>query len=149
MSASGGNGSPRGRSSNSPANHTTTWEAVERFLAQPGVDYPIAHPHLRLDTTRPLDELVSQLLAWLDAWEGDRVSYMEDVLGGRTDATRFQAFLDDWEAILARRVDEALAVFRTVEGLHGLVLAGSAGRGEPWPLSDIDLLPIYADDALD
>jgi predicted nucleotidyltransferase len=74
---------------------------------------------------------------------------MEDVLGGRTDSTRFQAFLDDWEAILARRVDEALAAFRTVEGLHGLVLAGSAGRGEPWPLSDIDLLPIYADDALD
>jgi predicted nucleotidyltransferase len=74
---------------------------------------------------------------------------MEDVLGGRTDATRFQAFLDDWEAILARRVDEALAVFRTVEGLPGLVLAGSAGRGESWPLSDIDLLPIYADDALD
>src|SRR3954447_20620723 len=73
---------------------------------------------------------------------------MEDILGGRTDATRFQAFLDNWEAILARRVEEALAAFRTVEGLHGLVLAGSAGRGEPWPLSDIDLLPIYADDAL-
>src|SRR4051812_34926297 len=28
------------------AHHTTTWEAVERFLAQPGVDYPITHPHL-------------------------------------------------------------------------------------------------------
>jgi predicted nucleotidyltransferase len=74
---------------------------------------------------------------------------MEDVLGGRTDSTRFQAFLDGWEAILARRVEEALATFRTVDGLHGLVLAGSAGRGEPWPLSDLDLLPIYADDALD
>jgi predicted kinase len=56
------------------AHHTTTWDAVERFLAQPGVDFPIAHPHLRLDTTRPLDELVSQVLAWLDAWEGDRDS---------------------------------------------------------------------------
>jgi hypothetical protein len=74
---------------------------------------------------------------------------VDDVLGGRTDATQFQAFLDDWEAILARRVEEALTTFRTVEGLHGLVLAGSAGRGEPWPLSDLDLLPIYADDALD
>jgi predicted nucleotidyltransferase len=74
---------------------------------------------------------------------------MEDVLGGRTDSTQFQTFLDDWEAILARRVEEALAVLQTVEGLHGLVLAGSVGRGAPWPLSDIDLLPIYADDALD
>ena len=74
---------------------------------------------------------------------------MEDVLGGRTDSTRFQAFLDDWEAILQRRIDEAQAAFGSVDGLHGLVLAGSAGRGEPWPLSDIDLLPIYADDALE
>jgi predicted kinase len=56
------------------AHHTTTWEDVERFLAQPGVDYPIAHPHLRLDTTRSLAELVSEILVWLDAWEGDRDS---------------------------------------------------------------------------
>jgi len=74
---------------------------------------------------------------------------MEDVLGGRADSIQFQAFLDDWEAILARRVDEALTTFRDVEGLHGLVLAGSVGRGDPWPLSDLDLLPIYGDDALD
>ncbi len=74
---------------------------------------------------------------------------MEDVLGGRADSIRFQAFLDNWEAIMARRVEEALAAFGSVEGLHGLVLAGSVGRGDPWPLSDLDLLPIYADDALD
>lgn len=73
---------------------------------------------------------------------------MEDVLGGRTDPARFQAFLTDWEAVLARRVDEALAAFRGVEGLHSLVLAGSVGRDEPWPLSDLDLLPIYADDRI-
>jgi predicted nucleotidyltransferase len=74
---------------------------------------------------------------------------VDDVLGGRTEAIQFQAFLDDWEAILARRVEETRTTFRTVDGLHGLVLAGSVGRGDPWPLSDIDLLPIYADDALD
>jgi predicted kinase len=56
------------------AHHTTTWQAVERFLGRSGVDYPIAHPHLRLETTRSLDELVSQVLVWLEAWEGDRVS---------------------------------------------------------------------------
>ena len=74
---------------------------------------------------------------------------MEDVLGDRTDPVRFQAFLADWETILARRVGEALAAFRGVEGPHGLVLTGGVGRGEPWPLSDIDRLPICADDRID
>ncbi len=39
---------------------------VQRFLAQPGVTHPIADPHLTLDTTKPLDDLVAQTLAWLD-----------------------------------------------------------------------------------
>lgn len=68
---------------------------------------------------------------------------MEDVLGARGDPDRFTAFLADWESVLAQRVDEAVGTFAAVEGVHGLVLAGSLGRGEPWPLSDIDLLPIY------
>lgn len=73
---------------------------------------------------------------------------MEDVLGDRTDSFQFQAFLNNWEAVLAHRVEEALTAFCRVDGLHALVLAGSVGRGDPWPLSDLDLIPIYADDAL-
>ncbi len=74
---------------------------------------------------------------------------MEDVLGGRSDPTRFAAFLADWEAILARRVDEAVAAFSAVDGLRGLVLAGGIGRGRPWPLSDIDFLTIHDDRGAD
>ncbi len=70
---------------------------------------------------------------------------MEDVLGGRTDRARFDDFLTHWESILARRVTEAVEACAQVPGVYGLLLAGSVGRGEPWPLSDIDLLPIYDD----
>lgn len=71
---------------------------------------------------------------------------MEDVLGGRTDPARFAAFLANWEAILAHRVDEAVSAFSAIDGVRGLVLAGGVGRGQPWPLSDIDFLAIYDDD---
>lgn len=70
---------------------------------------------------------------------------MDAVIGGHTAPHDFAAFLADWEATLARRVDEAVAACRTTPGLQGLILAGGLGRGAPWPLSDIDLIPIYAD----
>jgi hypothetical protein len=72
---------------------------------------------------------------------------VEDVIGGRSTDERFAEFLADWERILERRVDEATDAFSTVAGVRGLILAGGVGRGAPWPLSDIDILPIYEDNA--
>ena len=52
-----------------------------------------------------------------------------------------------WRDLLAERTEEAARMLGAVPGVHGLVLGGSVGRGEAWPMSDIDLLPICAVEA--
>ncbi len=51
-----------------------------------------------------------------------------------------------WHRLLEERARQAVDALARVEGVLGLLLAGSIGRGEPWPLSDIDVIPIYEDE---
>ncbi|WP_328907487.1 nucleotidyltransferase domain-containing protein [Streptomyces sp. NBC_00234] len=48
-----------------------------------------------------------------------------------------------WRQLLDERLTEAVNMLGAVPGMHGLIVGGSLGRGEPWPMSDIDLLPVY------
>ena len=50
-----------------------------------------------------------------------------------------------WRQLIDERLREAVTVLGRVPGVHGFVVGGSVGRGEPWPMSDIDLLPVYVD----
>lgn len=50
-----------------PAHHQTDWAAfvAYRDALLPQADYPIADPRLVVDTTRPLPEVVAEVMAWL------------------------------------------------------------------------------------
>ena len=54
-----------------------------------------------------------------------------------------------WRALHAERLEEAVALLGAVPGVRGLVLGGSVATGEHWPLSDIDILPIWKSGAID
>lgn len=80
---------------------------------------------------------------WWPMAGGQRV---EHIIGGHVSRDRFDRFLADWERVLDHRVEQALGAIGVIDGVHGLVLAGSIGRGDRWPLSDIDLIPIIDGD---
>lgn len=74
---------------------------------------------------------------------------VQEILGSHNDDDAFDAFLKNWRVIANHRIAQAIDVISRVDGVAGLILAGSHGAGNPWPLSDIDLLPIYRDDQID
>ena len=55
-------------------------------------------------------------------------------------------FIGNWEKALERRVQEAGDCLSTIRGVAALVLGGGIGKGEPWPLSDIDVIGVYGHD---
>ncbi len=56
-----------------PSHHQTDWGSFQEYRQRvlPQTSYPITSPHLALETTRPLEELVAEALAWLQA-QSDR-----------------------------------------------------------------------------
>lgn len=56
-----------------------------------------------------------------------------------------QVLLAPWRQLLEDRARQAVETLAQVPGLLGLILCGSIGRGEDWPLSDVDMIPIYED----
>ena len=53
---------------NLPAHHTTTWAMVEAWQARtPDATYPIAEPHLVVDTAADLVMSTEQVMTWLRA----------------------------------------------------------------------------------
>jgi hypothetical protein len=74
---------------------------------------------------------------------------MQEILGSHNDDSAFTTFLENWRHVVNHRLAQAIGTIRRVDGVAGLILAGSHGAGNPWPLSDIDFLPIYRDDRVD
>ena len=54
-----------------------------------------------------------------------------------------------WRELHAERLSEAAISLAAVPGIVDLVLGGSVARDEHWPLSDIDLIPIWRAGAVD
>jgi len=74
---------------------------------------------------------------------------MDEVLGTHNDDLEFARYLYRWREFMAARIAQAAGTFAAVPGIDGLILAGSNGAGTAWPLSDIDLIPIYQDAQLE
>lgn len=52
-----------------PAHHVTSWDDLEAHLQRRAQtsSYPINHPHLTVDTMTPFDDILKQILNWLES----------------------------------------------------------------------------------
>ena len=59
------------------------------------------------------------------------------------EASVLESSFPSWRALHAERLQEAAEQLAGVPGIRGLVLGGSVAREAHWPLSDIDIIPIW------
>jgi hypothetical protein len=74
---------------------------------------------------------------------------VDEILGGHIEESVFAWYLDTWRETMDARIAETTEAMRGVPGVVGLILSGSNGLGTAWPLSDIDLTPIYDESRLE
>lgn len=70
---------------------------------------------------------------------------MDEILGKHIELAVFEDYLANWRAIMAERVQQTAETMQGIDGVASLILSGSNGCGAAWPLSDIDLIPVYVD----
>jgi predicted nucleotidyltransferase len=66
--------------------------------------------------------------------------------------TRFKTpedYFSIWKEVLEERVRQAVEKLSSIPCIRGLILGGGIGKGDPWPLSDIDVLGIYTNDQVE
>jgi predicted nucleotidyltransferase len=56
----------------------------------------------------------------------------------------FLGSLERWREIIDLRAEEAVEAISAIPQVVGIILGGSVGRGQAWPLSDIDLIYVAA-----
>ncbi len=51
-----------------PAHHLTDWDTLQisRAKVESVMNYPISDPRIIIDTIRPLDEIVAEIIQWLE-----------------------------------------------------------------------------------
>ena len=58
----------------------------------------------------------------------------------------FHGYLERWRDTIDLRAEEAVNDVSAIPQVEGIILGGSVGRGQAWPLSDVDLIYITGDD---
>lgn len=64
----------------------------------------------------------------------------------KTDGDSFLVYLERWRETIDLRAEEVLEAISAIPQVDGIILGGSVGRRQAWPLSDIDLIYVAADD---
>ena len=76
----------------------------------------------------------------------------DSIISGERQGREFdrpETFLQDWRSHLAARAQDAATRLSQINGVTGLILGGGIGKGDMWPLSDVDFIPVYRSEQLE